>query len=388
MISIRSALHTADGRWRLWPGVVVFAGIAVVASQSTSAFTPYQLDIFTTLLAFIALAQSWNILAGYGGQVSLGVSAFVGTGAYSAALLELHAGLGYPLGILAATVAGAVLAAVLAVPLLRLRGDYFSIGTLSAALALQALAVNWAFVGGSTGLTLPEAGIPGPVENFQLACGIAGVAMAVTYLVAHSSFGMRLKAVRDNEPAAVGLGVSAFRHRLGALLMSGALSGLTGGLLAMQQVSFEPGGMLGLGWTVNALLMTIVGGIGTILGPVIGAVAVYYLLTKQLESLQTVSVIIEGVLLLVIVRFAPRGIWPLTILAVRRLTGRRRRPAPAGPSTAATPPVPPPFKPAEAPPADRATNATHLMPHGKSVNDAASPTLDLCDHRWPYPLKE
>jgi branched-chain amino acid transport system permease protein len=330
---IVAVLHTPDGRWRFWPGVVLFGGLALLASQSTAVFTAYQLDILTTLLAFIALAQAWNILAGYGGQVSLGASAFVGTGAYTAGLLELHAGVGYEVAILGAVLGGGALAAVLAVPLLRLRGDYFSIGTLAAALALQALALNWSFAGGSTGVNLPAAGIPGPVEIFQLACGIAAVAMICAYLVAHSNFGMRLKAVRDNESAAVGLGVSAYRHRLAALLVSGALSGLTGGLLAMQQISFEPTGMLGIGWTINALLMTIVGGIGTILGPVVGAVAVYYLLTKQLEEYQTLSVVIEGLLLIVIVivivRFAPRGLWPLLLAGVGRLTRTRRTPADA-----------------------------------------------------------
>lgn len=326
MNALLSVLRTPDGRWRLWPGVVLFAALAVIASQSTAVFTAYQLDVLTTLLAFIALAQAWNILAGYGGQVSLGSSAFVGTGAYTAALLEIHSGLSYGLAIFGALVGGAALAAVLALPLLRLRGDYFSIGTLAAALALQAWTLNWNFAGASTGLNLPDAGIPGPVEIFQLACVITAVAMISAYLVAHSSFGMRLKAVRDNEPAAVGLGVSVFRHRLGALLISGALSGLTGGLLAMQQISFEPTGMLGIGWTINALLMTIVGGIGTILGPVVGAIAVYYLLTKQLEGYQTLSVVIEGLLLIIIVRFAPRGLWPLLILAVGRLTHRPSTP--------------------------------------------------------------
>lgn len=320
MNRLMAAVRTTDNRWRIWPGVVVYTALAVVASQSISLFTSYQLDIATTLLAFIALAQAWNILAGYGGQISLGTSAFVGTGAYTAALLEIHAGIGYAAAIVGALIGGAVLAALLSLPLLRLRGDYFSIGTLAAALALQAWAVNWNFAGGSTGLNLPNAGIPGPVETFQLACAVAAIAMISAYLVAYSSFGMRLKAVRDNESAATGLGVSAFRHRLGALLISGALSGLVGGLLAMQQISFEPTGMLGIGWTINALLMTIVGGIGTILGPVVGAVAVYYLLTKQLESYQTASVIIEGVLLIVVVRFAPRGLWPLLFLGVRRLT--------------------------------------------------------------------
>lgn len=353
MKRVLAAARTRDGRWRLWPGAVLFAVLALLLSQSTAYFTAYQLDVLTTLLAFIALAQAWNILAGYGGQVSLGVSAFVGTGAYTAGLLEIHAGVGYALAVVGAVVGGAALAAVLAVPLLRLRGDYFSIGTLAAALALQAWALNWSFAGGSTGVNLPAAGIPGPVEIFQLACAVAAVAMIAAYLVAYSSFGVRLRAVRDNEPAAIGLGVAVFRHRLGALLISGALSGLTGGLLAMQQISFEPQGMLGLNWTVNALLMTIVGGIGTILGPVIGAIVVYYLLTKQLESYQTAGIIIEGLLLVVIVRFAPRGVWPLLQMGVGRLVGHRptsARPkaladpvdgAPAGrfngPSTTATP---------------------------------------------------
>jgi branched-chain amino acid transport system permease protein len=328
MNGVLRIIRTSEGRWRLWPGIAVFALLALLGSQSTSQFTAYQLDIATTLLAFIALAQAWNILAGYGGQVSLGVSAFVGTGAYTAGLLELHAGVSYGVAILGSLAGGAILAAVLAIPLLRLRGDYFSIGTLAAALALQAWAINWSYAGGSTGLNLPAAGIPGPVEVFQLACAVAAVAMIAAYVVAHSSFGMRLKAVRDNEPAAVGLGVSVFRHRLGALVISGALSGLAGGLIALQQISFEPTGMLGLSWTINALLMTIVGGIGTVLGPVVGAIVVYYLLTKQLESYQTASVIIEGVLLIAIVRFAPRGLWTLLIAAVLRLTRIRQRPTP------------------------------------------------------------
>lgn len=305
-----------------WPGVAVVVILAVVASQTTALFTAYQLDIATTLLAFVALAQAWNILAGYSGQVSLGASAFVGTGAYTVGLLEIHAGVNYGLAMVGAFVGGGLLAALLAWPLLRLRGDYFSIGTLAAALALQAWAVNWSFAGGSTGLNLPS--VPGPVELYQLACLVAAVAMASAVLIAATSFGLRLKAVRDNEAAATGLGVSAFRHRLGALLISGALTGLTGGVLALQQISFEPTGMLGVGWTVNALLMTIVGGIGTVLGPVVGAVAVYYLLTKQLESYQTASIVIEGVLLVVIVRFAPRGLWPLMIRLVRMVRPRQR----------------------------------------------------------------
>ena len=303
---------------RRWLAISCLVVVTAALFLAAGTFNRYHLDVATTLLTFIGLAQAWNILAGYGGLVSLGASAFVGTGAYSAALLELHAGFGFPEAMVGAFLGGGILALVLAIPLLRLRGDYFSIGTLAAALALQAWAVNWSFAGGSTGLNLPNDGLPSPVAVFRLACIVAALSMIVAFVVANSGFGTRLKAVRDNEAAAIGLGVAVFRHRLGALAISGALSGLIGGLAALQQISFEPSGMLGLSWTINALLMTIVGGIGTVIGPVVGAVVVYYVLTKQLESYQAASVIIEGVLLVGIVRFAPRGLWPLLVLAVRR----------------------------------------------------------------------
>ncbi|MFC5034658.1 branched-chain amino acid ABC transporter permease [Streptomyces sp. So13.3] len=334
MTTNRTNLTSADGRWRVWPGALALALLALAATQLTGQLSRYQLDIVTTLLEYVALAQAWNILAGYSGQVSLGVSAFVGTGAYAATLLEIHAGIGFVIGLLAALAAGGALALLLALPLLRLRGDYFSIGTLVAALALQAWALNWDFAGGSTGLTLPLDALPDPVQLFQLACLVAGLSMTVAFTVAYSRFGLRLKAVRDNEAAATGLGVSATRHRLAALVISGALSGLAGGLIAMQQVSFEPTGLLGMNWTINALVMTTVGGIGTVIGPLIGAIAVYYLLTKQLESYQTISVIMEGALLLVIVRFAPRGLWPLLLGAVAWMAHRMK--STGQPSRAAT----------------------------------------------------
>lgn len=327
----------APGRRRrtlpTWLGLLGFLVATLVAAQANLVLSRYQIDVATTLLAFVALAQAWNILAGFSGQFSLGVSAFVGTGAYAAGLVQIHLGVNFLVAMVAAALFGGLLACVLAWPLLRLRGDYFSIGTLAASLALQAWMFNWTFAGGSTGIGLPFEAVPGPVTVFRIACVVAGIAMATAYFVARSHFGLRLKAVRDNEGAATGLGVSAFNHRLSALLINGVLSGLVGGLVAMQQVSFEPAGMLGISWTINALLMTIVGGIGTLVGPVVGAVVVYYLLTKQLASYQSLSIVIEGILLIVIVRFAPRGLWPLLLAGLSRLPFPHR----GQPSSPATP---------------------------------------------------
>ena len=334
--SVPNARHNGRSRRRgplpMWVGLLGFLVATVIAAQANLVLTRYQIDVATTLLAYVALAQAWNILAGFSGQFSLGVSAFVGTGAYAAGLVQIHLGVDFLVAMVAAALFGGLLAALLAWPLLRLRGDYFSIGTLAAALALQAWMFNWTFAGGSTGIGLPFETVPGPVSVFRIACVVAGIAMATAFFVSRSNFGLRLKAVRDNEGAATSLGVSAFNHRLSALLINGVLSGLVGGLIAMQQVSFEPVGMLGIGWTINALLMTIVGGIGTLIGPPLGAVVVYYLLTKQLASYQSVSIVIEGVLLVVIVRFAPRGLWPLLLAGVKRLPFLRhvQRPTPTG----------------------------------------------------------
>ncbi|MDQ6895736.1 MAG: branched-chain amino acid ABC transporter permease [Actinomycetota bacterium] len=308
----------------MWGGLAVLLALTLVLTQANLVLTRYQLDIATTLLTFIALAQAWNILAGYSGQFSLGASAFVGTGAYATGLVQIHLGVSFPIALVVAAVCGGLLAALLAWPLLRLRGDYFSIGTLAAALALQAWMFNWEFAGGSTGISLPINAVPGPVPVFRVACILAGLAMATAYWVSRSTFGLRLKAVRDHESAATGLGVSAFHHRLAALLVSGVLMGLVGGVVALQQVSFEPAGMLGIEWTINALLMTIVGGIGTVIGPAVGAVVVYYLLTKQLAGYQSLSIVIEGILLIAIVRFAPKGLWPLLVAGVHRLTRTRK----------------------------------------------------------------
>jgi branched-chain amino acid transport system permease protein len=285
----------------------------------------YELDLTVSLLGYIVLAQAWNALAGFGGQVSLGVGAFVGTGAYSAGLLMVHAAAPFVLALLAAGAAAGLLALVLSVPLLRLHGDYFAVGTLAVTLALEAWALNWPFVGRSEGLQLPVGSLPDGQTLYELAIAMTAVAFLVTIWIQRSRFGLRLMAVRDDEGAATGLGVSAFRHRLLVFVVSSVLTGLVGGLVALQQISFEPTGILSLNWTVDALLMTIVGGMGTFFGPILGAVLVYYGLTTVFAALQAFGLVVEGALLVAIVRFAPQGLWPLGRQIVQELTRRLQR---------------------------------------------------------------
>jgi branched-chain amino acid transport system permease protein len=298
---------------------VVAAGAALAAAAGS--FSAYNVDLGITLLVYLAIAQGWNVLGGYGGQVFLGTSAFVGAGGYTAGLVLLHTGIAWPAAVALAAVVGAGVALVLSVPLLRLRGDYFAIGSLAGALALLALVQNWTWAGGASGITLPIDRIPTGTVLFRAAVVVAGLATLAAVYAGRSSFGLRLTAIREHEAAAAGLGVSVHRHRLAALLIASALIAAAGALAAFQTIAVSPDGAFSFGWTLSALLMTVVGGAGTVLGPFIGVAVVYWGLTKELAGAQTLALFLEGALLIVVVRFAPRGIWPLALGLVARIRG-------------------------------------------------------------------
>jgi branched-chain amino acid transport system ATP-binding protein len=314
------------GRERMLASLAALAVAAAAAIAASGSLSRDTLNVGATLFVYIALAEAWNILAGLSGQVSLGVGAFVGTGAYSMGLVMVHAGLGRLPGLGVAAGAGGLLGLILAVPLLRLRGDYFAVGTLAAALALQAWLLNWSFTGGSTGLSLPVEAVPSLRGLYQLGVvlGVLGIGAAI--VVRGSRFGLRLLAIREHEEAAATLGVNTWRMRVGALVLSSTLMGLAGGAFALMQVSFEPNGMVGINWTIWALMMVVIGGFGTITGPIAGAVVVYYVIATELASYPTLGLFIEGALLIVIVRFAPRGIVPLAVDGIKAGVSGRRRP--------------------------------------------------------------
>jgi branched-chain amino acid transport system permease protein len=303
------------------PWMLLFA-VSALALVVAPALDLGTLDLGVTLLTYLAIAQAWNVLAGYGGQVSLGAAAFVATGGYAAALTMLHTGAGWPVAMIVAAAASAALGALLSIPLLRLRGDYFSVGTLAAAIAVQALLQNWEWAGGASGITLPVIELPFGLPLFQVAVVVAALSMALAVYVKQSRFGLRMAAIRDDENAAAGLGVAVYRHRLAALVITSAFTGLAGAVISFQFVAISPSSVASINWSLNAVLMAIVGGAGTLLGPVVGVAIVYYGLTRQLQDYQTLSLVIEGLLLIVIVRFAPQGVWPLITGWLRPLTRR------------------------------------------------------------------
>ncbi|MFT4288502.1 branched-chain amino acid ABC transporter permease [Nocardioides sp.] len=307
-------------------GLAGCAAALVVLLLVGGGLTPYGLDMWTSLLTVIGVAQAWNLLAGFSRQFSLGVGAFVGAGSYTAAMVTIHWEWGPIRTVLAGGVVAAVLAAVLAIALLRLREDYFTIGSLAAALALQTFVINSEPLGRSAGLSLPFSVLPTPIGLFQLAAACVFLCSVATVWLKFSAVGLRMSAVGQNEDAAVSLGVGVRGMRLTALMLSGGLMGLLGAVVALQQVAVEPIGGLGITWTIGAIVMTIIGGVGTFFGPVLGGALVYLGLTKQLGGHPILGLVVEGAVLIAVVTLAPRGIWPLLVDLARRGWGRLRPP--------------------------------------------------------------
>ena len=260
--------------------------------------------VFLILLS-ISLAQSWNIVAGYAGQVNLGHAAFFGLGALVARTLWID---GRP--IVVAMVAGAVIATLFAlligVAAFRLRGAYFAIGTLALGEILRTTVSN----------VLPEIStLPARTiatyrltQRYYLALALAAVSVLAVAVLAGSRLGLGMRAIREDEEAAEASGVGALRLKLTALALSTGLAGLAGGLFAFYHISYYPSHPFGPHWTFDALLMTFIGGVGTLHGPVLGAVI--YVVLKEYVALRWVDfhLLIFGALFIAIVLLLPGGL--------------------------------------------------------------------------------
>lgn len=290
-------------------------------------------EIVLNLLIWVGVAQAWNIVGGINGQLSLGHSVFVGAGGYTVAMLVIKGGLGWPVALLGGAALAGLLALAVSFPLLRLSGVYFTIGSSAVALGALAWMVTWVWTGESRGLNIPLDAVPDRAVKFRVVAAVAVLTCTVAYLVLRTTFGLRLMAVRDDESAAAQLGVSPARVKRQAFVLSAVLTGLVGGTVALNQVSIEPNSMFGLKWTVTALVMVIVGGMGTTWGPVVGAFVIYYLVDRSLEDQPVVQALLSGVLVIAVIVVAPDGVVGLLRTGYARLRALATR----SPATQAAP---------------------------------------------------
>ena len=280
---------------------------AVLAALPAFGPGPNTVRLLFVTLVWVTVSVAWNILGGFGGQVSFGFAVFYGLGAYTAALL-VNSGVNPILSLfLAASVA--VLASLLVgLPTFRLRGPYFAIATIGVSEAVRVVMTNVSMTGGASGYRIIETRPFHQLEHLYAALALAVVAFAVSIQVRRSKFGLALIAVREDEEAASDLGVNPFRTKLLAHAVGAALTGAAGGVYAEYAAFIHPQGVFAFGVGVAILLMPIIGGIGTVWGPVIGGV-VYGLIHEELiASFPQLHLLIYGSLLILIVLFEPAGI--------------------------------------------------------------------------------
>lgn len=318
--------------------IVVFALIGLAPVLIASNFW---LNVVIMTLYVALLGQAWNILGGYGGQFSFGHAAYFGTGAYAAAVLQVQLGLNPWLGLAAGGLLAAGVGTFIGFATFRygLRGSYFALVTLAFAEVLRILSNSVGFTGAGVGLLIKlQPGIANLQFStrggyFWLIWAMTLAAFLAVWWIGNSRFGAQLMAVRDNEEAARALGVDAFRVKMGAITLSGLFSGLAGVFYAQYYLYLDPNIAYGPEISIQSLLVPIIGGMGTLFGPLLGAAAVHAVseLTREvMGDAPGISLAVYGALLVVMVVFMPRGLAGLVARLGRLGAGTRTRKAERG----------------------------------------------------------
>jgi branched-chain amino acid transport system permease protein len=298
----------------------------VIALLMALAAAPYwggidDLRLLSEIYAYVALASLWNLLAGYAGMVSVGQQAYVGLGAYLLFGLTMLAGLPPLWAIPLAGIIAATLAVPAAALLFRLRGHYFAIGTWIVAEVFRLLASQVSALGGGSGTSLPARIVISIAASRQarefliywIALALMVAVLVLIVLLLRSRYGLALKAIRDNELAARSNGVDVVRIRFLVYIVTAFATAMVGALIFLQKLRISPDAAFSVNdWTAFVIFMTVIGGIARIEGPIVGAI-VFFLLRQALADLGTLYLMLLGAVAIVVMLWAPKGLWGLIV---------------------------------------------------------------------------
>ncbi len=303
------------GRWPLVLAVLVAIVLAGVPWFGNDVAV--QFGINALLLA--TLAQSWNILGGFTGYVSFGNSVFYGLGTYGTAVAMTHFNLPFGVGLVVGAVVAMLCAALVGIPILRLRGPYFAIATLGLNGAMAAIVSNLPIAGSNIGLVLPL--MRGDAIFYELALALLVVCTLTVLWISSSRYGMALVAIREDEDAAGSMGVNATLYKVTALVLSALFTAIAGGIHAYWSTFVDPASAFDTTLNVRMVIMCVFGGPGTVFGPVVGSFilsAVYEVLASEIS---TAAVLFFGLVIVLAVVFTPKGLTDL--MAGARRSGWR-----------------------------------------------------------------
>jgi branched-chain amino acid transport system permease protein len=326
----------AEPVWPWPPRWTVAIGTAVglfLVSYPWIIGTPFGLHLMILILLYALMAQAWNVIAGLSGQISLGHAVFFGIGGYASAVLYIKFGLSPWIGLLAGIGIAVVVAALIGIPTLRLRGHYFAIATLLIGSSVQIVFQRWEWVGAASGLYVPiERTSPflslqfhtSKVPYYLLILGFTAASYLFVWWLRRTRLGFRLQAVRDDPEAAASLGIDVARHKVLAFMISGGMMSIAGTLYAQYVLVVDPERMFSIDISILVLLITVLGGIGTLWGPALGA-AILVPLSEYTRIFlggtgRALDLIVYGILILLVCLYRPRG-----LMSVIEEQTRRRR---------------------------------------------------------------
>lgn len=304
-----------DLRTWLKYGAIVVA--LIFAAIFPFIMPPYYLQFATDALMFAILASSWNIIGGYTGYPSFGNAVFFGLGAYTTGILMTKAGLPFLVGLLGSAAICVIFAVLIGLPVLRLRGHYFAIATLGVAEAMREVVINLDITEGNTGMVLPLIRAPEMFYYFML--GTVLLTIAVTAWFTRRRLGYGLVAIREDEDAAATTGVDTTRYKVIAFALSGLFAGIAGGIHAYKITFIEPDPVFSVTLTVEMIVMAVFGGVGTIIGPTIGALLLQIISEILSNYILVLHATFFGLVIIFAIIFTPRGL--VDILSGRRPFG-------------------------------------------------------------------
>jgi branched-chain amino acid transport system permease protein len=272
--------------------------------------------VIVEFIALLTLAQMWNLQAGYAGLVSIGQQAYVGLGGYALMVLADDLGVNPFLAVPLAGLVATAFALPTAALVFRFSGGYFAVGTWAVAEVYRLLIANTGTLGRGTGRTLkavfPLARETRELATYALALALGVTAIVAIYLYLRSRLGLGLMAVRDSEPASQSLGVDVFRTKLAVYLIAAFGTGTTGALIYLNLLRISPDAAFSINWTAYTIFIVVIGGLGTLEGPIVGTV-VFFLLRELLADYGSWYMILLGTLAVAAMTRYPQGLWGLVV---------------------------------------------------------------------------
>lgn len=277
-------------------------------------------NMLVLLLIFATLGEAWNIITGFAGQISFGHAAFFGIGAYASSVLFYRYSISPWLGMIVGAVVASIVALIISYPSFKLKDKYFAIGTLAIGEIIKQLFISWDFVEGATGISLPVIDDSWVFMQFNasklpyiyIALGLFAIVIFICYFIENSKIGFYLKAIRESHEVAESIGVNTRNYKTYAMIISAALSACAGTVYAQYLLYIDPFMLFSLDISIKIVLLTVLGGIGNVYGPIIGA-AILIPLSETTRiafggSGTGIDLMIFGVLIILVACFQPRGI--------------------------------------------------------------------------------